>query len=160
MIKIQTIQKQFQCTVILLSAMPATFLLMPMANDLADRTGNWSIRIVGALFWVFAIAGYGMVIVANANRKKFLNKEFGRDIQKNFRPGILCFFSNKIAKLVDIMLAILVVVFVITVFTRLKYTYYIVIMLSCLVWASNMHCLFNGRIYRITKYDHKERRKL
>ena len=157
---IQTIRKQYWLSVGLLTAMSATFLLMPWASGLADRTGDWSIRIVGVLFWLFAITGYGSVIKANANRKRFLNKRFGRDIQTNFKPGVLCVFSNKLAEIADIMLAIFAIAFVVALFTRLKNTYYIIVILSLLVWAANMHCLFNGRIYRITKYEYKEKRKL
>ncbi len=157
---IQTIRNQFWLSVGLLTGMSATFLLMPWASALADRSGEWSIRVAGLLFWLFAITGYGTVMKANKNRLKFLNKKFGRDIQKNFRPGILCVFSNRYAKIADVMLAIFAAVFVVSLFTQLKNTYYIIAILSLFVWAANMHCLFNGRIYRITKYNYKERRKL
>lgn len=157
---IHTIRKQFWLSVGLLTGMSATFLFMPWASAFADRTGDWSIRLTGMLFWLFTITGYVTVIRANNNRKKFLSKKFGRDIQKDVRPGVLCFFSNRYAEVIDIMLAIFATAFVVLLFTRLKNTYFIIVILSFLIWAANMHCLFNGRIYRITKYNHKERRKL
>lgn len=157
---IKNIRKQFWSAVCLLSAMSATFLMMPLASELSDATNEWSVRIAGILFWAFAIAGYGTIIKANNSRKRFLNKKFGRDVQKHFRPGLLCVFSNKYAKAVDIMLAIVAAAFVIALFTKIKNTYGIIVILSLLVWAVNMHGLFNGRIYRITKYDSKERREL
>ena len=157
---IKTIRKQFWLSVGLLTAMSASFLLMPWASGIANDTGDWSVRIVGVIFWALAITGYGTVIMANVNRKNFLNKKFGRDIQLNFRPGAFCVFSNKLAEMADIMLVIFAIAFVVALFTQLKNTYYIIVILSVLIWAINMHCLFNGRIYRITKYDYKERRKL
>lgn len=156
---IQTVRNQFWLSVGLLTGMSATFLLMPWASGVSDRTGGWSIRLAGLLFWLFAITGYGAIIKANKNRKEFLLEKFGRDIQTNYRPGVLCVFSNRYAEIADIMLAIFAVAFVISMFTRLRNTYYIVVILSLFVWAANMHSLFNGRIYRITKYDQKERRK-
>ena len=154
---IQTIRRQFWLSVGLLTAMSATLLLMPWASGIADRTGNWSIRIVGVLFWLFAIAGYSMVMKANANRKRFLHKRFGCDTQTNLKPGVFCVFSNKMAEIADIMLVIFAMAFLVALFTQLKSTYYIIVILSCLVWAANMHCLFNGKVYRTIKNDHKER---
>ena len=149
---IQRIKKQFWLAVGLLTAMSAMFLMMPPASEMAEATNDWSVRIVGILFWAFAVSGYVTVARANSNRKKFLNKKFGRDIQTNYKPGILCFFSNKHAKIVDSLLAVFTALLVAALFTRLRSTYYIVVFLSLFIWAANMHCLFNGRIYRITKY--------
>lgn len=154
---IQRIRKRFWLSAALLTAMSATFLFMPLASEMAGKTGGWSIRILGGLFWLLAITGYGTVIRANAGRKKYLQKRFGRDIQEKFRPGVFCFFSNKAAEIVDIMLILFAIAFVVAIATRLSRTYYIFVILSLFIWAANMHCLFNGRIYRITKYEPKER---
>ena len=94
---------------------------------------------------------------ANANRKRFLHKRFGCDTQTNLKPGVFCVFSNKMAEIADIMLVIFAMAFLVALFTQLKSTYYIIVILSCLVWAANMHCLFNGKVYRTIKNDHKER---
>lgn len=157
---IKTIRKQFWLSAGLLTAMSITFLFMPLASELAEQTGDWSVRVLGLFFWLFALTGYLAIAKANDNRKRFLLKRFGRDIQKNFRPGVLCVFSNRFAEVVDIMLIIFVLAFAVSVFTRLRDTYYIIVLLSLLVWAANMHCLFNGRTFRITKYDNKERKRL
>ncbi len=152
------IRKLFWISAGLLTGMSLTFLLMPLASRLSEQSSGWSVRIVGIIFWILAIVGYGSIAKANKFRKRFLNMKFGRDIQKNFRPGVFCVFSNKIAEVVDIMLAVFLVAFIVSLFTPLKNTYYIAVILSFLVWAANMHCLFNGRTYCITKYDQKERK--
>jgi len=152
---IKKIRKQFWLAVGLLTGMSATFLLMPLASGLTGQTGGWSIRLLGLAFWALAISGYVTVGRANQNRKKYLHKRFGEDIQKKYRPGVLGVFSNPLAKVIDIMLAVLAVVFVAALFSRIRNTYFTIVIMALVVWAANMHCLFNGRIYRITKKEHK-----
>ena len=154
---IQGIRKRFWLAAALLTAMSATFLFMPLASAISAQTGGWSVRVLGAVFWLLAIAGYGTVIRANASRKHYLQKRFGRDIQKKLRPGAFCFFSNKLAEIADIMLILFAIAFAAASATWLSRTYYIFVILSLFIWAANMHCLFNGRIYRITKFEPKER---
>jgi len=154
------IKRRFWLSAAFLTAMSAMFLVMPWASSVADKTGEWSVRIVGVLFWAFAITGYALLAAANARRKSFLAKRFGSDIQADRRPGAFCVFSNKVAKVIDILLAVFAAVFIILLLTPLRSTYIIILALSALVWAANMHSLFNGKIYRTTKFNHKERRQL
>lgn len=156
---IARIRKWFWYSAGILTVLPVTIMFMPMIFELAGEH-IWVVRFQGAVFWLLAIAGYGALWIANRWRKAFLLKKFGRDIQKNLKPGIVCIFSNPLAEMVDIMFLIFAVAFIISLCTPLRDTYYVVVMLSCFIWAVNMHCLFNGKIYRITKFDHKERKKL
>ena len=136
--------------------MSVSIMLMPRASELAIETKEISVKTVGTLFWVLAVLGYGTFCVANTLRKKFWEKQFGGDIQKNYKPGILCFFSNRIAEVFDIMMATFFVVCLIVVCTPWRNTYFFIALLALLVWAVNMHSLFNGRTYRITKYKKGE----
>lgn len=156
---IQRIRRKFWMSVGLLSAMSATFLFMPLASKLEEQTGGWSVRILGLLFWLLAVTGYLTIVKANKMRKRFWHIRFGRDIQTTYRPGILCACANPWAKVIDSMLAVVTVVFAVCLMTPLRNTYFIIVFLSLLIWAVNMHCLFNGRIYRITKYEKSKERK-
>lgn len=148
----------FFISVISLTLMSIVIMLMPWASEQAIATEDNSVEVVGMLFWLLALWGYGSLGIANIERKRFCVKCFGYDIQKNYRPGILCFFANKIAEVFDIMMAIFFVVSLIVVFTPWRNTFFFIALLALLIWAVNMHSLFNGRIYRITKYKKGEKK--
>ena len=154
MAAIRRIKHHFWLSVSFLSMMSLMILVVPMAARDSIKDTCWPI-ILAIVFWLFAIIGYWAIISANQRRKQFLLKRFGRDIQANFRPGVLSFFSNPLAITVDITGVILLLLLCIAMLTPLKDTYFSVILLSLLVWATNMHCLFNSRTFRITKYKFK-----
>ena len=148
----------FYLSVFFLTLMSFTIMLMPLASESAIATNDFSVILVGASFWVLTILGYGILGVANHKRKRFWIKRFGRDIQKNYRPGFLCFSANKIAEVFDIMMVIFLITSLVVAFTPWKNTFFFIALLSLLVWTVNMHSLFNGRIYRITKYKKGEKK--
>ena len=110
------------------------------------------------LFWMLAILGYGSIFSAGKMRKKFLTKRFGKDIQMNLKPGAFSFFSNPTAKTMDIILLLAILLLIVVSLTPLKEAYLMVILFSLFTWAVNMHCLFNSRTFRITKYKIKRGR--
>lgn len=150
---INRIKHYFWLSVVFLSAMSLTILVIPI---IPQHTGELSV-LIAIFFWCVAFLGYGAVFLANRRRKEFLRRRFGRDIQKNFRPGIFCFYSNPFAKLADTAVIFLLLLFVGILCTPLKNTYFAVILLSVLVWTINMHSLFNSRTFRILKYKYKEK---
>lgn len=154
---IRRIKAYFYSSVCFLSLMSFSIMLMPWASEKAIETNDMSVKTVGVLFWLLTLLGYGALCLANAKRKRFWVKRFGRDIQKNYKPGFLCFFSNRIAEVFDIMMATFLVTTAIVAFTPWRNTFFFIALLALVVWAVNMHCLFNGRTYRITKYK-KERK--
>lgn len=154
---IHRIKTYFFISVISLSLTSIVIMLMPWASEQAIATNDNSVRIVGMSFWLLTLLGYGAFCLANAKRKRFWVKRFGRDIQKNYKPGFLCFFSNRIAEVFDIMMATFLVTTTIIAFTPWRNTFFFIALLALVVWAVNMHSLFNGRTYRITKYK-KERK--
>lgn len=155
---IRRIKTYYFISVVSLTLVSIVIMLMPWASEQAIATNDNSVRIVGVLFWILTLLGYGSLGIANAKRKRFWIKRFGRDIQKNYRPGILCFSANKAAEVFDIMMVIFFVTSLIVAFTPWKNTFFFIALLSLLIWAVNMHSLFNGRIYRITKYKKGEKK--
>ena len=151
---IQRIKHRFWLSVVLLTLMSLTILVVPATAQDDAKDTIWPI-VIAILFWLLALLGYWAIFSANKKRKRFLFKRFGRDIQLNFRPGALCFFSNPIATTADISVMVAMLLFGIAMLTPLKDTYLIVILLSLFTWAANMHCLFNSRTFRITKYKTK-----
>ena len=137
--------------------MSVAIMLMPWASEQAIATNDDSVRIVGASFWLLTLLGYSFLGIANAKRKRFWQKHFDCDIQKNYRPGILCFFANKLAEVFDIMMMTFFTASLVVIFTPWRNTFFFIALLALLIWAVNMHSLFNGRIYRITKYKKGEK---
>ena len=148
---IQHIKHRFWLSVVLLSLMSLVILIVPATAQDDAKDTIWPI-VIAILFWLLAVFGYWAIFSANKKRKRFLLKRFGRDIQLNFRPGALCFFSNPIATTADISAIVTMLLFGIAMITPLKDTYIVVVLLSLFTWAANMHCLFNSRTFRITKY--------
>ena len=145
------IKNYFWCIVLLLTIMSFTFLLMPIANYMQN---GWKQRlvlvIVGILFWISFISGYTLLIITNKKFRKLF-------VQGN--PEVE-FFSNTYAAVADaILIAVIVVLIVITILGRMTGVFpYIV--LAILVFSINMHCLFNGNIYKtIRTNDTRERKR-
>lgn len=155
---IKIIKKRYWLSVAMLSAASLMILVAPAVVAPSSGILSWSGYMVAAMFWGFAILGYGAIIAANRERKDFLKKKFGRDIQVNYRPGAMCFFSCLFAKIVDILMFVSFLLVCVALGTPMRDTYLVIILLMVLFWAVNMHCLFNGRIFRITKYKVQERK--
>ena len=134
----------FWLSVVLLTIMSLTFMFMPMAVRMVVTT-MMPIKVLGLTFWISAILGYLCVLFAVLRRRKLLH-EYKVECQK--RPGILTVFSNPIAKVMDVLLLISLVAYIIINFTSYNATDFAFVILSILVFSLNMHCLFNGRIYK------------
>lgn len=145
---IKTLEKLYWSSVGCFFFMSAMILIMPVIES-----NEKAIIPVGLAFWFFAISGYILLIVANVEFKRISG-----NLRKNKRslPGIISFFSNKIAMIADIAVIISIVAFVIICITELRFKYIAFVTLFLLIFSLHMHCLFNGRIYKLIKNE-KER---
>ena len=157
MAAIKRIKQKFWRSVVILSMMSFTILFVPLTIQEQVEDTFWPLAIA-ILFWMLAILGYGAIFSAGKMRKKFLTKRFGKDIQMNLKPGAFSFFSNPTAKTMDIILLLAILLLIVVSLTPLKEAYLMVILFSLFTWAVNMHCLFNSRTFRITKYKIKRGR--
>lgn len=143
----------FWLAVVFLLLMSVTILFMPMASK-AGEDNRQVLLLMGTVFWGSAIIGHMMLIFANAKRKRFLKNEVGVDSKMNCLPGIITFFANVPATIADVVAILSLILTVVINFTNLKYDYISYVLLFLLILSLNMHCLFNGRIYKTTKYKH------
>lgn len=145
---IKTLEKLYWSSVGCFFFMSAMILIMPVIES-----NEKAIIPIGLAFWFFAISGYILLIVANVEFKRISG-----NLRKNKRslPGIISFFSNKIAMIADIAVIISIVAFVIICITELRFKYIAFVTLFLLIFSLHMHCLFNGRIYKLIKNE-KER---
>lgn len=153
---IRKIKRLFWLAVGFLFLMSATILFMPVVSK-AGENNRQVFMLMGTVFWGSAIVGYTMLLLANAERKWFLKNKVGIDDKMNCLPGIITFFTNIPATIADVVAVLSIVLTVIINFTSRRYDYISYILLFLLVLSLNMHCLFNGRIYKTTKFKRTRR---
>jgi len=141
---IKKINLLFYFSVLSLVFMSSTILIMPIVDN--------TVRILlGAAFWIFTVIGYALLVVANFERRWFINNKMDGNVRMDCLPGIATFFDNIPATIADTVMILSFIIFVICTITKLKYEYISYIVLFLLLLSINMHCLFNGRVYKATK---------
>lgn len=153
---INRIKLLFRFAVVFLFLMSGSVLIMPMATKIAEEERSVLI-LTGLIFWISLIAGYSLLFVANKERKYFIRRKLDGDVSMGCRPGIITFFDNIPATIADVAMIASFVLFVGVNFTELKYGYISYVLLFILGFSLNMHCLFNGRIYKATKFKRTRR---
>ena len=153
---IQKIKQLFWFAVLFQFLMSASILLMPMAVQMGQQDRKMT-ALIGIVFWLSAIAGYVLLAVANSERKWFINRKVDGNVTMNCRPGIAEFFTNIPATVFDVAMIMSFVMFVVINFTDWRYDYISYVLLSLLFFSLHMHCMFNGRIYKATKFKRTRR---
>lgn len=144
--KLQDIKKYFWSSVILLTLMSLTFIAMPAADYVDEEKVKIFLAAIGAIFWVTLVGGYVLWFMAYR-----LNKTI---IQEKIRLNL---FSNRIVSIADGMFIGGAAVLFLAAATKKMEGFLPYIVLTILTLSVNLHCMFNGNIYRtITK---KTRRK-
>lgn len=128
--------------------MSTTFLIMPVAVDKAEQN-RAIVVVVGLLFWLSALAGYGFVIAANYMRKKIMNMMSNSSSLHTGRMGLLSFFSNIYASVADTAMILSFVLFVAINFTEYKTSFLAYILLFLLIFSLHMHSMLNGKIFKL-----------
>lgn len=136
--------------------MSVSILFMPAAVQIGQQDRKMTV-LIGLVFWISTITAYVLLGIANSERKWFLNRKVGIDVKMNCRPGIAEFFTNVPATVADVAMILSFLLFVIVGFTNWKYEYISYILLFLFVFSLQMHCMFNGRIYKVTKFKRARR---
>lgn len=145
---IRRIRQLFWSAIFFLSIMAMTFLFMPVVVK-AGEYNQMVVVLLGMIFWISAIIGYLMITVAEHERKWFINHRLDGNLKMNCRSGVTTFFANIPATVFDVMMIASFLVLIVIGFTELKNEYVSYVLLFFLVLSLNMHCLFNGRIYKL-----------
>lgn len=152
MTSIRFIKKCLWASAILLLINAITVLFMPMATKLSESTNKISLIAVGITFWTSLLVGYVILIIANKERKYFLLKKCRIRTNMNCPPGIISFFSNIPASIADGILIGSIVTMIVLWLLKLMTGYLPFVTLFLIFFSFNMHCMLNGRIYKVTKY--------
>ncbi len=153
---VRKIKRLFWFAIVFLFMMSASILLMPKAVEMGEQDKSL-VALIGMMFWTSAITGYVLIALANSERKWFIYHKVDGDVKMDCLPGIATFFTNVPATVADVTMITSFLVFVVINFTSRRYDYISYVLLFLLVFSLNMHCLFNGRIYKTTKYKRTRR---
>lgn len=134
------------------SCVSGSIAFMPYASEQKYNNFMLPVYIVGGVFWLSIIFGYGSLLVLNHKRNKNL-KAFGINSYRKQRPGFLCAWSNLPAKIFDTLTVISLLGFIVTVLKFKDATQLIFGLMAVLFFSANMHGLFNGKNYKYIKAE-------
>lgn len=148
---IDKIKIYFYISVFFMFLMSVSILFMPSAVEQEVQKGLY-LMLIGSTFWISLIIGYVFVILANIKRKKFIMDEYDGNLSMNCHIGIITFFDNLPSSVADVTMIFSFILFIIIDFTSIRYSFVAYVLLAVLVFSLNMHCMLNGRIYKIMKF--------
>ena len=136
----------FRISVFCMGLLAFSFLCMPISSDLSIKyqTGI-PLIIVGSIFWGSLILGYSLFTYINILRDK-------RALEKS-PPGIIRFFTNKLATIVDIMMLVFLLTFICGLIWMNGYILYV--LLSLCVFCIQFHAVLNGKNFEYIQYIQK-----
>ena len=135
--------KLMKLSIILVAISSLSLIGVAFADFNANGFRRFIAFFTGVVFWIFLIAGYILLAIVS-NRRKVDKRAKITDK----RPGIICFFTSKEAKLADIgMFAAIILSLVFSFVPGIGVTVRI-IFIALLVLSVQMHCILNGVNYR------------
>lgn len=122
-------------------------MLSPILNyDKGNK--NYSFAIVcSSIFWVTIILTWTILLA--------LYKKINSHNNIEGRAGIITFFSNPIAKIVDIVMIVLLVLLIVF-FCVVDNVKVQVVFISLFIFAFQLHILLNSKLYKYIKDKRKE----
>lgn len=153
---VKKIKRLFWLAIAFIAVASGTFLLMPLVTE-ATQNRRMLTMAIGIAFWLSSIAGYALLIAANIERRWFINHKVDGDVKMNCLPGVISFFQNILGTVFDVIMFMSLVMLLIIAFTKWRYDYISYILLSLFYLSLNLHSMFNGRIYKSTKFRRTRR---
>ena len=154
--RVKKIKRLFWLAIAFIAVASGTFLLMPLVTEATQNRRMLTIAI-GIAFWLSSIAGYALLLAANIERRWFINHKAYGDVKMNCLPGVISFFQNIPGTVFDVIMFMSLVMLLIIAFTKWRYDYISYILLSLFYLSLNLHSMFNGRIYKSTKFRRTRR---
>lgn len=106
---------------------------------------------VALTFWIGLISGYILLCVVNSHRKKY---EASKKSRRNTTGcGLIRFFSNSAAMVVDSILIITLVLFVLFRVLNNISIYFDLTVIALLICSIHLHGLFNGKNFKYINQD-------
>ena len=126
-------------------------LCIPLVNLDGSSAQKIGAYILAAFFWI-CIAIEGIFVHLSTQERRWMERRgFRNRALKHSPPGVISFFKNLEAMVVDIILFISAILVVILVWTQVKTGWMIMAGISILFLSFNLHCILNGKNYRYLK---------
>ena len=123
-------------------------LIMPVINSVKEKT-MLPMYIDGVLFWIGLMGT--IVISIKIERAKRSSSDFMKSCPDCKQLGLIHFFQNKAAVIIDILLFVSIVCFTVIKITNDNYFVQFVC-ISLFIFSFGMHCMLNGSSYKYINY--------
>lgn len=154
--KVKKIKRLFWLAIIFIILASSAFLFMPLTIASNENTRITTVAI-GSAFWSLSVIGYALLISADIQRKWLIKNRGNGNAKMDCLPGLVTFFSNIPATVFDVIMFTSLIALIIIAFTKWRYDYISYILLFLFYLSLNLHSIFNGRIYKSTKFKRVRR---
>lgn len=145
-------------SVILLLISSFSILLVMFASFDGTTFQKILAYLTGVSFWLFLILGYVAFYQVSKHRKVYEKKNPSpayRKAQK--RPGILTFFSDRMAMSMDVIMIISLILSLLFLFIPSLNQNIAIVFIAILIFSIHMHSILNGINYKYTLYLSKKK---
>lgn len=136
MCELKVYKRLYFLSAICLVIFPATFLFMPITNIVPIEYTRFSTVVIGTVFWITGLVGYGLLAFLYIGKRRKKNRAF-------------YLFSNKITAISDVMFIIGIASCVLIVVCKLITTYLGYVAIFITILSFNMHWIFSRNYLRI-----------
>lgn len=147
-------QRMLRNYTVALATLSLSIFLIPIVNGFKDST-KIPMYMVGALFWIALISTVGMAIRINNSRRR--SSAFNIKYEGLRKLGLIHFFQNKKALIMDAIMFVSLLAFIIARFLTWN-TIIQFLFVSMFAFSFGMHCMLNGINYIYIKHKTKVRR--
>lgn len=147
-------QKMLRYYTVALVILSLSILLIPIVNDIKTST-KIPLYMDGVLFWIGFFSTIRTAVKINKSRRRSLtfNERYG----KLKKLGLIHFFQNKAAAMMDAMMFVSLIVFIAARFLGWSITVRF-LLVSMFLFSFGMHCMLNGINYIYIKHKTNVRR--
>lgn len=135
--------KLMKLSIIFVAVSSLSLIGVAFSDFNANGIRHFTAYVTGAVFWIFLIVGYILLAIVSNRRKADKRAKI-----TDKRPGIICFFTSKEAKIADIGMFAAIVLSLVFSFVPGISAAVRVIFIALLVLSIQMHCILNGVNYR------------
>ena len=147
-------QRKFLLFVAFLFALSAAVILMPVGVGFKE-TSIVPLIVAGALFWIGLIGTIWTAISINVSRRA--SSTFNELYPNLRRFGLIHFFQNRPAMLVDIALFASIIMLIVFKLLGMSNTW-LFVAIALIVFTFGMHCMLNGINYIYVNYRSRRER--
>lgn len=126
----------------------STFLLMKPVVESQSSTGKASVLLLGLSFWILLALAVLSLIIAMVYYHKICRR---KKLKLPGAPGVVKFFSNPFAIVIDLFLIITVTISILLFKFKPDNQYYYFVDLFLLTSTIPLHCISNGKMVRVSR---------